>query len=108
LGDPVPGDCGRRPADGRGSESGDPGAAGGHAMSPVYHITILEAGFDVLKRDDKIADARRWAKAAFPRQTVIVTRWREGGRCPCCGCTPCVGCESAHIEHAKARKEATS
>lgn len=75
-------------------------------MTRTYHVTILEMGIDVLKRDDCIADARRWAKRAFPTQTVIVTPWHTGGPCPACGCRPCAGCSSPDVEHANTRKEA--
>lgn len=53
---------------------------------PYYQVSIADCAFSPLvKAADCIADARHWAKHAFPRQATVVSRtWTDARRCPDC------------------------
>lgn len=55
---------------------------------PVYIVRTEEYG-ELRKLDDNIAAARRWAKRAFPRQAVQVTREYRRQFCDRCHSAPC-------------------
>lgn len=55
-------------------------------MTPTYIVTHPEYG-QIRKAADTIADARAWAKAAFPRVPCSVVRENSHGeKCICARC----------------------
>lgn len=43
----------------------------------------------IVKTDDNIKAARAWAKKAFPREAVTVSRTWQNRFCDDCRCAPC-------------------
>ena len=52
----------------------------------VYRIHVPSIG-TIHKLEDNIAAARQWARRAFPREAVTVSR--AFTPCPACGSRPC-------------------
>jgi len=59
-------------------------------MTRTYLVQVLSQGYDVLKLNDTIADARAWARVAFPHDIVNVQPATIRPLCECCGCRPCL------------------
>jgi len=55
---------------------------------PYYTVRTEQFG-DITKTADTIKDARKWAKSAFPREPVRVSRQYARQFCDLCGCAPC-------------------
>jgi hypothetical protein len=59
-------------------------------MSGLYSYRVTVAGeYDLMKRDDTIAAVRAWAKCAFPKKHVTVTRADAYRFCDLCQSAPC-------------------
>ncbi len=43
----------------------------------------------IVKTEDNIKAARKWAKSAFPREAVTVSRTWQNRFCDDCQCAPC-------------------
>lgn len=57
-------------------------------MDKYYQVWHPEYGA-IVKNDDNIKAARAWAKKAFPRVAVTVSRAWQNRRCDDCQCAPC-------------------
>lgn len=67
-------------------------------MSRQYVVTTRDFG-ELIKTDDTIANARRWARTALPDQACTVRRLVAVRRCRGCDCSPCAaGCRRRHRE----------
>lgn len=57
-------------------------------MTPEYQI-VVHGHYDFIKKDDNIKAARAWAKKAFPKMAVSVSRHFALTFCGDCQSSPC-------------------